>query len=59
MLEQKIGTPFQQKWVTKLLGYDFIVEYRCGKENRAVDALSRKMVDDTGSTCQEDTTSAI
>lgn len=42
MLEQKIGTPFQQKWLTKLLGYDFRVEYKRGKENKIVDALSRK-----------------
>ena len=33
LLEQKVGTPFQQKWITKLLGYDFTVEY--------ADALSR------------------
>ena len=26
LLEQKIGTPQQQKWVLKLLGCDFVVE---------------------------------
>ena len=31
ILEQKIGTPAQQKWITKLLGYAFIVEYKKGK----------------------------
>ena len=46
LLEQRVGTPFQQKWVTKLLGFDFTVEYRCGKENRAADALSRQMMND-------------
>ena len=33
LLEQKIGTLAQQKWITKLLGYAFIVEYKHGKEN--------------------------
>jgi hypothetical protein len=42
LLEQKVGTPFQQKWIMKLLGYDFVVEYKKGVENRVVDALSRK-----------------
>jgi hypothetical protein len=42
LLEQKVGTPFQQKWITKLLGYDFVVEYKKGVENRVADALSRK-----------------
>lgn len=28
LLEQKIGTPFQQKWIAKLLGYDFVVKYK-------------------------------
>lgn len=43
LLEQKIGTPSQQKWISKLLGYDFIIEYKKGKENVATDALSRKL----------------
>lgn len=42
LLDQRIGTPTQQKWVTKLLGYDFIVEYKKGVKNRVADALSRK-----------------
>lgn len=42
LLEQKIGTPTQQRWVSKLLSYDFVVEYKKGQENKVVDALSRR-----------------
>jgi hypothetical protein len=42
LLEQKVGTPFQQKWITKLLGYDFLVKYKKGSENRVANALSRR-----------------
>ena len=45
-MEQKIGTPTQQKWITKLLGYAFIVEYKKGKENVVADALSRQVPND-------------
>ena len=52
ILEQKIGTPAQQKWITKLLGYAFIVEYKKGKENVVADALSRQ-VNGGGASSQE------
>nr|XP_023914722.1 uncharacterized protein LOC112026271 [Quercus suber] len=41
--KQKIETLAQQKWITKLLGYAFIVEYKHGKENLVADALFRRV----------------
>lgn len=32
----------QQKWTSKLLGYDMLVEYKRGLENKVVNALSRR-----------------
>ncbi|XP_028056715.1 uncharacterized protein LOC114260736 [Camellia sinensis] len=42
LLEQRMGTPFQQTWVTKLLGFDYTITYKCRKDNQAANALSRK-----------------
>jgi hypothetical protein len=41
-LEQRLSLEEQQKWVTKILGYDFEIVYKKGKKNVVVDALSRK-----------------
>jgi hypothetical protein len=41
-MEQRVHTPAQQRWVTKLLGYDYELVYKKGIENRAADALSRQ-----------------
>lgn len=41
-MEQRVATPFQQNWITKLIGYNYEIVYRNGKENKAVDALSRR-----------------
>ncbi|KAL4592193.1 hypothetical protein LXL04_005180 [Taraxacum kok-saghyz] len=42
LLEQRLTTSSQQHWVSKLLGFDFEVEYQAGALNQAADALSRK-----------------
>ncbi|GKV13501.1 hypothetical protein SLEP1_g24501 [Rubroshorea leprosula] len=41
LLEQRISTPLQQAWLAKLMGYDFSISYKKGKENVVADALSR------------------
>ena len=41
-LEQRLSLEEQQKWVTKMLGYEFEIIYKKGKQNVVVDALSRK-----------------
>lgn len=40
ILEQRIGTLTQQKWITKLLGYSFVVEYKKGRENKATGLIN-------------------
>ena len=36
----------QQKWVTKLFGYDYEIIYNKGKDNVVADALSQKYEDE-------------
>lgn len=43
LLDQKVGTPMQQRWITKLLDYDFLVEYKNKIENRVANSLSQKI----------------
>lgn len=42
LIQQRTSTPMQQKWLIKLMGYDFEIIYKKGKENVAADALSRR-----------------
>lgn len=41
LMAQTIQTPEQQKWLTKLLGFDFEIRFRPGRKNAVADALSR------------------
>lgn len=45
LLDQNIYTPLQQKRLTKLMGLDYEIQYKKGKENVVADALSRRIVD--------------
>jgi hypothetical protein len=50
-LEQQLSSEEQQKWVTKMLAYDFEIIYKKGKHNIVADALSRKEEETKGSLC--------
>jgi hypothetical protein len=41
ILEQRISSMEQNKWVTKLLGYDYEIVYKKGAKNLVANALSR------------------
>jgi len=41
-MEQSLSSPEQNKWMTKMLCYDYEIIYKKGKENIVADALSRK-----------------
>ncbi|KAJ4772249.1 polyprotein [Rhynchospora pubera] len=41
LLEQRVSTTLQHKGLCTLLGLDYVIEYKKGKENRVADALSR------------------
>jgi hypothetical protein len=42
MSEQRLVQGIQHKLLVKLMGYNYTIEYKKGKDNKAADALSRK-----------------
>nr|GEV76162.1 reverse transcriptase domain-containing protein [Tanacetum cinerariifolium] len=41
LLDQRITTPTQMKWLLKLIGFDYEIQFKKGVENVSTDALSR------------------
>jgi hypothetical protein len=41
LLEQRISTPSQARWLLKLMGYDYTILYKRDRDNQGSDALSR------------------
>lgn len=41
LLEQQVTTPTQPQWLSKLLSYEYVIEYKKGLKNKAVDFISR------------------
>lgn len=41
-MDQTVVQPDYPKWVSKLLGFNFEIQFRASLENKATDALSRR-----------------
>jgi hypothetical protein len=48
LLDQRLATIPQHQWVSKLMGFDFRVEYKPAKSNLVADALSRREKEEEG-----------
>jgi hypothetical protein len=46
LLDQRLSTVPQHQWISKLFGFDFTVEYRIGRLNTVIDALSHHDTED-------------
>lgn len=51
MLEQKESNPTLQKWLSNLLKLQYTMSYQKGSDNVVVDALSRKLEEETSAQC--------
>jgi len=40
-MSQTVQTPEQHRYLARLLGYDFMIQYRAGRANVVADALSQ------------------
>jgi hypothetical protein len=45
-IEQRLSSPKQNKWLTKMMGYDYEIIYKKGKYNLVAYALSRQYEDE-------------
>lgn len=48
LMSQIVQTPEQHKYLTKLMGYDFTIQYRSDSSNIVADALSHTLKTPTG-----------
>lgn len=55
LLEQRVTIMEQERWIVKLLGFDYWIEYQPGKENKVADALSRLHGDLAAISCPKPT----
>ena len=46
-LEQRLSSPQQNKWLAKMLGYDYEIIYNKGKDNSVADALFRQFEEES------------
>ena len=40
LLEQRLTTLSQARWLQKIMGFDYTIQYRKGKKNQGADAFS-------------------
>ena len=59
LLEQRVTTLMQQKWLSKLMGFDYAISYKIGKTNMVADALWRLMEDSVTAAANQSTLAAM